>query len=77
MISADLYTIRSATTASLLAISVVLLIAFPIWMHHRERSEKSTLVPNSLWKSRSFACICAMMMFSQGASTALTIFSSL
>ncbi|KAH7397040.1 major facilitator superfamily domain-containing protein [Phaeosphaeria sp. MPI-PUGE-AT-0046c] len=77
IISANLYTIRSPTTASLLAVSIVLLIAFPIWMHHRERNAKSTLIPNSLWKSRPFSCICAVIAFSQGATTALTVFSSL
>jgi hypothetical protein len=77
MISAELTVIRSPTTASLLALSIVLLIAFPLWMQYRERSGKCALVPNSLWKSLPFTSVCALVALSRGAETALVTFSSL
>ncbi|CAI6306283.1 unnamed protein product [Periconia digitata] len=77
MISADLLVIRSTTTIVLLAISVTLLIAFPLWMRYRERRGLSALVPNSLWKNQRFASICAVVALSYGANNAMTQFSSL
>jgi hypothetical protein len=77
MISAELAVIRSATTASLLALSIVMLIAFPLWMRYRERNGKLALVPNSLWKSVPFTSACALVALSRGAETALVTFSSL
>lgn len=77
MISADLLAIRSATTISLLTVSLVLLIAFPFWMSYRERKGRSALVPNSLWKNKQFASICGVVVLSYGANNAMTQFSSL
>jgi hypothetical protein len=77
MVSADLSIIRSATTASLLAVSLVLLIAFPLWMRYRERKGQSALVPNSLWKNLPFASICALVALSYGAMNSIELFSSL
>jgi hypothetical protein len=77
MVSADLAIIRSATTASLLAVSLVLLIAFPLWMQYRDRKGQSALIPNSLWRNLPFASICALVALSYGAMNSMTIFSSL
>ncbi|KAF2015188.1 MFS general substrate transporter [Aaosphaeria arxii CBS 175.79] len=77
MVSADLYVIRSATTASLLAVSIVLLVAFPLWMRHRERKGRSALVPNSLWKNLPFASICMLVALAYGAMNTMEIFCSL
>ncbi|QKX53132.1 uncharacterized protein TRUGW13939_00206 [Talaromyces rugulosus] len=77
MVSADLSIIRSATTVSLLAVSLVLLIAFPLWMRYRERKGQSALIPNALWKNVPFASICALVALSYGAMNSMEIFSSL
>lgn len=77
MVSADLLAIRSATVAALLATSLALLLAFPFWMHRRERRGKSALIPNSLWKNARFSSICAVVALSYGANNAMTQFSSL
>ncbi|KAH5989093.1 hypothetical protein HBI84_191480 [Parastagonospora nodorum] len=76
MVSADLTTIRSATTASLLAISLVLFIAFPVWMRYRETHGQSALIPNSLW-NLPFSSICALVALSYGAMNSMSIFCSL
>ncbi|KAF2877066.1 major facilitator superfamily domain-containing protein [Massariosphaeria phaeospora] len=77
ILSADLSTIRSADTISLLSVSIVLLVAFPIWMHYRERAAKPALVPNSLWKNLPFASTCIMVVLSYGVVNSMELFSSL
>ncbi|XP_014561417.1 hypothetical protein COCVIDRAFT_33776 [Bipolaris victoriae FI3] len=77
IISADLASIRSATTASLLAISVLLLAAFPLWMHYCEQTGKPALVPNKLWKNLPFTSTCIMVALSYGVMNSIELFSSL
>ncbi|KAJ6196140.1 LOW QUALITY PROTEIN: major facilitator superfamily domain-containing protein [Bipolaris maydis] len=77
IISADLSSIRSASTASLLAISILLLAAFPLWMHYRERTGNPALVPNKLWKNLPFTSTCIMVALSYGVMNSLELFSSL
>ena len=77
IISADLASIRSAETASLLTISMLLLCAFPAWMHYRERCGKTALVPNKLWNSLPFASTCIMVALSYGVMNSIELFSSL
>ncbi|PSN70309.1 MFS general substrate transporter [Corynespora cassiicola Philippines] len=77
ILSANLSTIRTPTTATLLALSVVLLVAFPVWMHFREKQGKPALVPNSLWKNLPFASTCIMVALSYGVMNSMELFSSL
>ncbi|KAJ4375928.1 hypothetical protein N0V83_001207 [Neocucurbitaria cava] len=77
ILSADLTSIHSAETASLLAVSIVLLFSFPVWMHYRERVGKPALVPNKLWKNVPFASTCIMVTLSYGAMNSIELFSSL
>jgi MFS family permease len=77
LLSADLSAIHKPSGASLLAISLVLLLSFPIWMHRRERSGKPALIPNALWKKTPFTSTCVMVALSYGAMNAMELFSSL
>ncbi|KAF2713168.1 MFS general substrate transporter [Pleomassaria siparia CBS 279.74] len=77
ILSADLISIRSTTTASLLASSLFLLTCFPLWMHYRVRSGKVALIPNGLWKSLPFAATCVMVALAYGMINAMELFSSL
>ncbi|KAM0718953.1 hypothetical protein Q7P37_006025 [Cladosporium fusiforme] len=77
ILSADLTSIRSAATASLLAVSIALLISFPIWMHYRERARKPALIPNKLWKNATFTSTCIMVALSNGTANSFELFSSL
>ncbi|KAF1943304.1 MFS general substrate transporter [Clathrospora elynae] len=77
ILSADLTNIRSAETASLISISVVLLLAFPAWMRYRERAGKPALVPNKLWKTLPFTSTCIMVALSYGVMNSIELFSSL
>ncbi|KAJ4403822.1 hypothetical protein N0V91_006335 [Didymella pomorum] len=77
ILSADLTTIRSAETITLLALSTVLLLAFPFWMRYRERMNKPALVPNKLWRNIPFAATCIMVALSYGVMNSIELFSSL
>ncbi|KZM26185.1 uncharacterized protein EKO05_0000435 [Ascochyta rabiei] len=77
ILSADLATIRSAETATLLALSIVLLLAFPAWMYYRERVNKPALVPNKLWRNIPFTSTCIMVALSYGVMNSIETFSSL
>ncbi|KAF1964668.1 integral membrane protein [Bimuria novae-zelandiae CBS 107.79] len=77
ILSADLSTIRSAKTASLLALSIILLIFFPIWMYFQTRANRPALIPNSLWKNIPFSSTCIMVALSYGVMNSNEIFSSL
>jgi MFS family permease len=77
LVSADLSSIRSPTSATLLPLSIILLVSFPIWMHFRERSGRPALVPNALWKNLPFASTCIMVALSNGAMNSIELFSSL
>ncbi|KAL1613154.1 hypothetical protein SLS60_001386 [Paraconiothyrium brasiliense] len=77
VLSADLSTIRSAETASLLAVSLALLLSFPAWMRVQTRAGRPAIIPNSLWKSIPFSATCIMVALSYGAMNSGEIFASL
>ncbi|KAF2643056.1 MFS general substrate transporter, partial [Massarina eburnea CBS 473.64] len=77
ILSADLTTIKSPATASLLAVSFILLITFPLWMHTQEKAGRPALIRNSMWKNIPFSATCIMMALSWGVINAIEIFSSL
>ncbi|KAH8841837.1 hypothetical protein MCOR27_004955 [Pyricularia oryzae] len=77
MLSADLSAIRNGTTATLLALSLMLLVSFPFWMSYRTRHGKAALIPNSLWRNIPFASICLLVTLSWGALNSIELFSSL
>ncbi|KAL8396463.1 hypothetical protein RB594_008798 [Gaeumannomyces avenae] len=77
ILSADLQTIRSATTISLLILSLALLASFPFWMGRRERAGRPALVPNSLWGNVPFTTICVLVAISWGTVNSMELFSSL
>lgn len=77
ILSADLSAIHKPATAILLTLSLTLLLAFPLWMHHRERSGKPALIPNIIWKKIPFTSTCIMVALSNGVMNSMELFSSL
>jgi MFS family permease len=77
ILSADLSAIHKPTTAILLTLSLVLLLAFPLWMHQRESSGKPALIPNIIWKKVPFTSTCIMVALSYGVMNSMELFSSL
>jgi MFS family permease len=76
LLSADLSIVHKASTASLLALSLGILLAFPLWMRQRERSGKPALIPNSLW-NLPFTSTCIMVSLSYAVINSMELFSSL
>ena len=77
ILSADLSSIHHASTAIMLTLSIILLAAFPLWMHRRERANLAALIPNSLWKKLTFSSTCIMVALSYGVMNSMELFSSL
>ncbi|ETN41508.1 uncharacterized protein HMPREF1541_03444 [Cyphellophora europaea CBS 101466] len=77
VLSADLTSIRTPSTATLLPVSIVLLVAFPFWMNYCERHQRPALVPNALWNNMSFTSTCIMVGLSYAVMNAMELFSSL
>ena len=77
ILSADLSAIHRPATAILLTLSLILLLAFPLWMHHCERNGKPALIPNIIWKKIPFTSTCIMVALSNGVMNSMELFSSL
>jgi MFS family permease len=77
ILSADLTSIRTPLTITLLTLSILLLAAFPFWMSHRTRSNKAALVRNTLWRNTHFTSTCIMVALSYGVMNSIELFSSL
>jgi MFS family permease len=77
LLSADLSSLKTPSTACLLALSVVSLLAFPWWMRRREMAGKHALIPNALWRKVPFTSTCIMVALSYGYLNAMELFSSL
>lgn len=77
ILSASLSDIHKPSTAVLLTLSLVLLLAFPLWMHQRSRNGKPALIPNVIWRKIPFTSTCIMVAMSYGVMNAMELFSSL
>ncbi|KAK5049843.1 hypothetical protein LTR84_003961 [Exophiala bonariae] len=77
ILSANLSDIHKPSTAVMLTLSLVLLLAFPLWMQHRARVGKPVLIPNVIWKKIPFTSTCIMVALSYGVMNSMELFSSL
>lgn len=77
ILSADLTSIHSPLTATLLALGLLLVLAFPAWMHHRTSRSLPALVPNALWTNSHFTATCIMVALTVGVINSIELFSSL
>lgn len=77
MLSADVGSIKRPENLAMLILSLVLITAFAFWMQRRERHGKPALIPNSMWKKRTFTSICLMLLLSYALVVGMELFSSL
>lgn len=61
----------------LLTISIVLLVAFPIWMQIQERRGKPAIIPNKLWRNAAFTATCTSVFFCWASLNAIEYFITL
>ncbi|KAL9113468.1 MAG: hypothetical protein Q9227_002509 [Pyrenula ochraceoflavens] len=69
--------IQEAHVATLLAISIILIIGSFVWMSVRERQGRKPLIPNSLWEKSRFSTICVMVAMCWAMSDSMDWFFSL
>lgn len=69
--------IGGAQGASLLAVSLALLAAFPCWMHRQTQRGRPALIPNKLWRNASFTSVCASVFFCWAALNGIEYFTTL
>ena len=77
ILSADSNNITHVSTIIMLIVSVLLMLAFPVWMRFQEKRGQPALIPNSLWTNVPFSSICALMILIWGVVDGLELFSSL
>ncbi|TVY78534.1 Drug resistance protein [Lachnellula suecica] len=56
-LSADATNFKKATNIGLLVFTLALALVFPAWMQFRQKQQKVALMPNSLWKKKSFTSL--------------------
>lgn len=77
MLSADVTSIKSPTSVSLLCLSFALMPAFALWMRRQENLSKPALIPNGLWKNATFSSVCIMVLLINAVCNCMELFSSL
>ncbi|TKA27047.1 hypothetical protein B0A50_05238 [Salinomyces thailandicus] len=63
--------IREPSTITVLTIAVALIPAFIWWVGKQEKRGKPALIPNSLWRNKSFTTICLAVFLTWGAFNSL------
>lgn len=62
--------IREPVNLALLCIAVGLIPAFVGWMRYQTRNGRQALIPNELWKSLPFTCVCVVVFLVWGTLNA-------
>ena len=77
MITSSYRNIGQAQSIALLAMSLVLLCAFPLWMKHQTKHGRPALIPNKLWKKSAFTSICVSVFFCWASLNGIEYFTTL
>ncbi|KAI9152305.1 MFS-type transporter 1 [Paramyrothecium foliicola] len=77
MTTSSYLSIGYARNAALLSLSIVLLIAFPCWMHWQTKKGRPALIPNRLWKNAAFTAVCTSVFFCWAALNGIEYFTTL
>lgn len=77
ILSTDSNNMKDSSAIAMLTISVVHLVVFPFWMWHQEKHGRPALIPNYLWKNKTFSCVCALTVLTWGVMNSMELFASL
>ncbi|KAM0202481.1 hypothetical protein ACHAQI_010925 [Fusarium lateritium] len=77
MISSSYKRLDDPANIALLTIAIVLLAAFPFWMDYQVKHGKPALIPNSLWKNRSFTSVCIAVFLCWASLNGIEYFTTL
>jgi MFS family permease len=61
----------------LLTVSLILLCAFPVWMHFQVKHGKPAIIPNKLWRNGAFTTTCVAVFFCWASLNAIEYFTTL
>ncbi|KAK7961996.1 uncharacterized protein PG986_002821 [Apiospora aurea] len=76
-LSEDRDQIRSPPVAAFLALSVALLPLFVWWMWFAAKHRLPVLIPNALWRRKTFSSVCVMVMMSYAVMQMLELYATL
>lgn len=66
--------IREPSSVVLLAVSLVFLGTFPVWMEYQTRHGRPAIIPNKLWRNTAFTATCVAVFFCWAAFNAIEYF---
>lgn len=75
--TSDNRSISQPATLALLAASLLLLAAFPLWMDHQVRHKRPALIPNRLWRQPAFTASCLGVFFCWASLNGIEYFTTL
>lgn len=64
-------TIRQPSSIALLVVAFALVPAFIMWVGRQEKLGRPAIIPNSLWRNRTFTTICLAVFLTWGSFNAL------
>ncbi|RGP61383.1 hypothetical protein FLONG3_10539 [Fusarium longipes] len=77
MISSSYKRLDDPVNIVLLTIAVILLAAFPFWMDYQVKHGRPALIPNSLWRNRSFTSVCIAVFLCWASLNGIEYFTTL
>lgn len=77
LISEETAKIRQPVTIGLLTTAILLIPAFILWVGRQERLGRPAIIPNSLWRNRTFSVICLGVFITWGVFNALETYLTL
>ncbi|KAK7965266.1 hypothetical protein PG996_000379 [Apiospora saccharicola] len=77
MITSDWRNVKKPAQIVLIIVSILLLIAFPFWMHRQVQIGKPALIPNRLWRKASFTSACLCVFFCWSSLNGIEYFTTL
>ncbi|KAM0325913.1 hypothetical protein ACHAQA_007216 [Verticillium albo-atrum] len=77
VITGNMSKAKHAENIAMLCIAGVSATSFVFWMHFREKSGRIALIPNSLWRKRSFTTICILVFLAHAVLNGVEYFLSL
>ncbi|KAK8088082.1 hypothetical protein PG997_003043 [Apiospora hydei] len=77
MITSDWRNVKKPAQIVLLVVSILLLVAFPLWMRRQVQVGKPALIPNRLWRKASFTSACLCVFFCWSSLNGIEYFTTL
>ncbi|KUI61224.1 hypothetical protein VP1G_08388 [Cytospora mali] len=77
MVTSNYRKIAQPSITALLVIALVLLVAFPVWMHHQVQRKRPALIPNRLWRQPAFTAACLGVFFCWASLNGIEYFTTL